>query len=565
MFIKTHHEKPEVANYESLDEVPAHIKEKLKRFITNVGGRTFVIHGLPPEVTGGVLARYSRARTDLQTTLVNEFLDENGDPIQAKGTAILDRVLVSFGDDSVGELEGTHIGVEGISQLGTKWIEDRRIGGSPIEQSTRYVKYDQKDKQGRWRYLRPKEVVEAGLGAKFESVNDLAFEVYAEGIRRLSDHFRRIFPESKHTIPVIRDGQTVSVTKDKLQGEDEKRYFRNSYGFAIRCAALDMGRCVLPTSTLTQLGVYGNGRFMSGLLSFLKSQPFREAQERASELEVELAKVIPTFIKRNAANLFWGERDAHMYRAAQVLTANIVPEARFVTLVREAPLQDQVVASMLFPYTNISLQQLQEVVKELSPERKKEIIDQYVGKRKSRRDRTGRALEAGYPFAFDLVGGLAEYRDLERHRMLTQQRQDFTTQFGFIMPPEMVEVGLEQRVHEVVAMMEDLNSDIRHAGLTEVAQYATLFNNRIRFMLGMNARELQHLTELRTQPAGHPSYRAMTMEMARQSLQREPWLDNILGFVDYSDKDNKITRAKEQSRIAGKNLAKGIDDSSDLQ
>ena len=317
-----------MANYESLDEVPAHIKKKLERFITNVGGRTFVIHGLPPEVTGGVLARYSRARTDLQTTLVNEFLDEHGDPVQAKGTAILDRVLVSFGDDSVGELEGTHIGVEGISQLATKWIEDRRIGGSPIEQSTRYVKYDQKDKQGRWRYLRPKEVVEAGLRTKFESASDLAFEVYAEGIRLLSDHFRRVFPESQHTIPVMRGGETVSLTKDKLQGEDEERSFRNSYGFAIRCAALDMGRCVLPASTLTQLGVYGNGRFMSGLLSFLKSQKFAEAQERANELEIELAKVIPTFIKRNAANPFWQERDEHMYRVAQDVAIDMTPEAK---------------------------------------------------------------------------------------------------------------------------------------------------------------------------------------------------------------------------------------------
>lgn len=555
-----------MANYESLDEVPAHIKGKLGKFITNVGGRTFVIHGLPPEVTGGVLARYSRAKTDLQTTLVNEFLDEHGDPVQAKGTAILDRVLVSFGDDSVGELEGTHIGVEGISQLGTKWIEDRRIGGSPIEQSTRYVKYDQKDKQGRWRYLRPKEVVEAGFGAKFESVNDLAFEVYADGIRLLSDHFRRVFPESQHTIPVIRGGETISLTKDKLQGEDEERSFRNSYGFAIRCAALDMGRCVLPASTLTQLGVYGNGRFMSGLLSFLKSQKFAEAQERANELEIELAKVIPTFIKRNAGNPFWQERDDNMRAIAKALFGNITPEGDLVTLVsNQSTLQDQVVASMLFPYTNISLQQVEDIVRGLPSERKKGIMDQYTGNRKSRRDRTGRGLEAGYPFVFDLVGGLAEYRDLERHRMLTQQRQQFTTQFGFIMPPEMREIGLEQRVEEVVAAMEDLNSDLRHAGLKEVAQYATLFNHRMRFMLGMNARELQHLTELRTQPAGHPSYRAMTMEMARQALQREPWLDNILGHVDYSDVGNKITRAREQSKIAGKNLARGIDDSSDLR
>src|SRR3989338_9942733 len=168
--------------YQSLDDIPEKIKRNLERYVTNVGGRTFAIHGLPPELTGGVLARYSRAPTGLQLTLVNEFLDENGEPSQQKGTELMDRVLNAFGDDSVGELEGTHVGIEDISQLGTKLVEDRRIGGSPIEQSTRYVKYDKKDRDGKWRYLRPKEVAEAGLLSRFEQVNDRAFEVYSDGV-----------------------------------------------------------------------------------------------------------------------------------------------------------------------------------------------------------------------------------------------------------------------------------------------------------------------------------------------------------------------------------------------
>ena len=88
--------------YKSLDEVPAHIIEKLAHFVTNVGGDTFVIIGLPPESTGGVLARYSRAPTGLQLTLINEFLDDNGDPSKEKGSDMMNRVLNEFGDDSVG-------------------------------------------------------------------------------------------------------------------------------------------------------------------------------------------------------------------------------------------------------------------------------------------------------------------------------------------------------------------------------------------------------------------------------------------------------------------------------
>ncbi len=112
--------------------------------------------------------------------------------------------------------------------------------------------------------------------------------------------------------------------------------------------------------------------------------------------------------------------------------------------------------------------------------------------------------------------------------------------------------------------MSDLNSDIKHHGEIHAAQYATLFNNRIRFMMGMNLREFQHLSELRTQQAGHFSYRSMVMEMADKVKERFYWAKKAFEFVDYSDPGNKISRAKEQSKIAGKNLASGIDGSLDL-
>jgi len=79
--------------YNSIDEVPKHIKDELAKYITNVGGDTFVLHGLPPEMTGGLMARYSRAKTGLQLTLVNEFFDEDGRPNSVKGSELMDRVL----------------------------------------------------------------------------------------------------------------------------------------------------------------------------------------------------------------------------------------------------------------------------------------------------------------------------------------------------------------------------------------------------------------------------------------------------------------------------------------
>ena len=418
--------------------------------------------------------------------------------------------------------------------------------------------YDKKDKNGNWRYLRPFDIMKSELGERFEQVNDSAFEVYSEGVKRLIEYFQGEFPREKFRVDVKRMVLHPKVLEKDLETDDERKAFRIAYNFTVRCAALDVGRCVLPSSTLTHLGLFGNGRFYTNLISHLKTSSLYESLERGGKLEEELSKVIPTFIKRNRKRTYLQEIYFEMREHSMNLFLDITPEDDKVTLVPEAECIDQVVASALFPFAKVSLSQILDVVRELSNDKKLEILETYRGNRKTRFDRTGRGLEADYPITFDLVGGFAEYRDLERHRMLTQQRQLLTTDLGFIMPPEMGVVRLEKEVETLVDRMGDLNSDLKRAGFREASQYATLFNNRMRFMMGMNLREFQHLTELRTQPAGHFSYRSMVMEMTDKLVGRDPWAKTFLEFVDYSDPDNRISRAKEQSRIAGKNLAKGI-------
>ncbi len=548
--------------YKSIDEVPDEIKEKLKKYFTNIGRDNFVIHNLPSELTGGALARYSRALTGMQLTLINEFLDEDGEPCQEKGTELMDRILNAFGDESIGELEGVHLGIENASMILIKTIEDRRIGGSPIEQSTRYVKYDQKDKNNKYKYLRPKEIIEAGLLYEYEKVNDKAFEIYSELIVKLQDYFKEQFSENEFEIEIDRDGEKKKVKKHELVNENEERAFKNAYGFTIRCAALDVGRCVLPSSTLSQLGIFGNGRFFTNLINALKASELKEEKERGYAIEKELNKVIPTFIKRNFETDRFRNRNKKMREIVRSLFSEIVPKDDKVMLVSRAGYFDEIITGILYSYANISYEQILQEVKELSYEKKLDILKEYVGERESRRDRTPRGLENGYAITFDLLGCFAEYRDLQRHRMVTQQRQLLSTELGFVMPPEVIEVGFENRVLEVVKEIEELNKLVKErvGGIGDVAaQYVTLFNHRIRFVMGMNLREFQHLSELRTQPAGHPSYRAMTMEMAKQLNQREPWTKLTHGFIDYSDPGNKICRAREQARIAGKNLAKGVD------
>ncbi len=557
-----------MAKYNSLDEVPADLISKLSTYFSTPTGDTFVIKNLPPELTGGLLARYSRAPYSLRLTLLNEFLDESGNPSAQKGSELMDRVLNAFGDDSVGELEGAHVGFERVSQLLTKVIEDKRIGGSPIEQSTRYVRYDQRDKQGNWPYLRPQGIREAGFLPQFESLCDSAFDIYSRAVPLISEIFKRQLPESEFEIEVERDSRKTKVKKSDLKSDIEAKAFKTAYAFTIRCAALDVSRCVLPASTLTQLGLYGNGRYFANLITALKSSNLYEAQSKGNDLEEQLKTHIPTFIKRAKADPRKEERDNDMYLlASNLINSSKIPEAENakVTLLLPRDIETAFLCDTLFPYTNLSVNQINHIVTRLHPEEKTKIIETYVGVRDSRRNRTGRAAETGYPFTFEIVGGFAEYRDLERHRMMTQQRQLLTTKLGFEIPFEIAEVGLTSEVEDLIGKSNEIYTTLNIAELRGEAQYATLFNHQIRFMMGMNLRELQHLTELRSQPAGHFSYRAVAQEMARQAITSNPWIAPMLNHINYSDPGNKIARAKEQGRIAGKNLKTGVDGAQDLE
>jgi hypothetical protein len=203
------------------------------------------------------------------------------------------------------------------------------------------------------------------------------------------------------------------------------------------------------------------------------------------------------------------------------------------------------------------------VVRSLSPEKRREIFSAYVGERKSKRDRPGRALEYGYPIQFDLIAGFAEYRDLQRHRMLTQQRQEISPLLGYTIPDEVREIGGEAAARECFERSACLYHDLVRAGLEREAQYAALFNHFIRWNVGMNARELGHLAELRTQRAGHPKYRRLARKMAGLYLRGHPEMQPVLRFVDNNDYDDGIARAEQEARTARKSLVTGVFDDMD--
>src|SRR3981189_2540191 len=147
----------------------------LRRYCTNLPLPVFALVNLPEVVKGALFARYSRSPKSLRRLFLDEFvgdLDVTGDAsIDAtvglrRAEELYERVFVAYGDDSVAQLGGVHLACEQASNLLTKVLEWGRLM-SYMEKSTRYVAYDSRLPNGRFRYYRDPDILESPLGARY--------------------------------------------------------------------------------------------------------------------------------------------------------------------------------------------------------------------------------------------------------------------------------------------------------------------------------------------------------------------------------------------------------------
>ena len=528
-------------------EFSAEEENRLRPFFTNLDRSTFGLK-LPQEVAGALFSRYSRSTKSLRRTFLDEFL---GDPelglkdllggntaasddsaALKKARAFYDRVLVGYGDDSVAQLGGAHLACENISNVTAKLLEDARIGIAPLEKSTRYVRFDQKDAAGNYLFYREPKIMASRHRDDYLAVMNLLFETYSKQMEPMLECVARSLPIEQVEVRDPATGKALTYA-DAKEDERLRRWAETAYRATVRAHACDVLRSYLPAATLTNVGMFGVGQAFEYLISKFLSHPLTEAQELAAAMNGELSQLIPSFIKRAQRNEYLSATAA-IARAA----AKAAPEAPAAESGEPVVLADydrnaeeKVVAAILYPHGRHPLQQLRQIVARMSAEDRRKILQEFFDKRRHRRDKLGRAFENVY-YTFDILGNLGLYRDLHRHRILTQERQDFTTVHGYDTPPEIAEAGFKPEFDECMKRAADLYDRV-YADLPNEAQYVVPFAFKIRWYMKLNLREALHMCELRTMPQGHPDYRFICQEMWRKIQEVHPTLAEAGKFIDW--------------------------------
>ncbi len=494
--------------------------EFLKQAVTDTDGDVYAFTNfLPPATVAAAMARLSRRGDDMRITLLEEFAGKAG-----KDTNLLRRIITAYGDDSVQQLAGVHLVVENASNLLTKKLEWGRLAAY-LEQSTRYIFFDKKDKRGKYRYYVPAEL-DTKTEQNYTQAMNKIFSIYSNLVHKLTDY-------------------VVSISNVPLSERDAA--FRS----ATKAQACDAIRPLLPVATTATVGIYASGQALESLIMHLLSDELAEARRTGQAILQQARKVIPMFLERADKPERGGAMIAYRAntaRAMQQLANNILDSnlsdngSKSITLTDVWPRNElDLVADMLYEHSNMPLQSIRATVNEWSYEQKEEVIRTYVGERLNRRQRPGRALEKVH-YSWDLVCDYGIFRDLQRHRMVDDMEwQKLSPRYGYDIPKLVEDAGLSEQFESCFDISLKLYSDLQASGYINESQYATLLGHRMRWKVTYNAREAFHLHELRTGPQGHPGYRKLVQEMHDVISNIHPLLSNAMTFVN-QDEDPKLTR-----------------------
>jgi thymidylate synthase ThyX len=514
-------------------------RRALEPYFTNLDRPVFALRNLPEVVKAALFARYSRSSKSLRRLFLEEFLAEGrevgaetvaGAPHAGREAAVgvtrserlFARVLAEYGDDSVAQLGGAHVAVEGASNLLTKALEWGRLMAY-LEQSTRYIPYTRLA-DGRWRYHVPAELADSPLRQRYVVALDRSFAVYARWLEPAVAYFQQRLPTASGTDPAVRA--------------------------TARAQALDALRGLLPAATTSNVGIFGSGQAYELLLLRLRAHPLAEARVCAEAMRAELDQVIPAFLTRVDRADRGGQWSAYL-AATQAATARVAtallgaerPQGREeVTLTDCDPDGEvKVVAAALYGVSLLPDDQLLARARAMSVAERTAVLQAYVGERHNRRHKPGRAFERT-AYRFDVLADYGAFRDLQRHRLLSLEWQRLSPDFGYTTPPAVAAIGADGEWQDVMRSGAELHYAIAGEGHTEVAPYVLPMAYRVRFYMQLNAREAMHLIELRSSPQGHPAYRRIAQRMHALIAARHPALAAAMRFVDHS--------AAEQGRLS---------------
>lgn len=423
-----------------------------------------------------------------------------------------ERWVLNYGHASVAEHAIIHMAVENVSRLACDTLEDNRLA-SYTEKSSRYQVF------ARGYYHVPAELdSDPTLRARYVETCDALFAHYETLVDGLQAHLRTV--------------------REQRPAERE-----SAYALRLRREATDTARFVLPTATLTNVGVTMNARVLEHAITKLLSADLAEERALGEQLKKHGRDVTPTLIKYAEENAYLattrkrqreaahahgsttpGSREAasrHVQSTGPSRSGDAAESQGAALMHTDPDAERKVAAAFLYRFAGQPYAEVWRRAQAMSPAELEQTLDAALSGL-GPHDVPVRELESAY-LTFEFVFDYGAYREFKRHRMQTYIPQPATTALGYVTPPLVRDAGLDA---PFVRAMEASDAGVRalagsgHADGAVLAQYLVTHAHKRRVIATMNVRECYHLFKVRTQASAHFSLvQVMTqaVDLARQA------------------------------------------------
>jgi thymidylate synthase ThyX len=507
----------------------------------------FAVHGADPEVLAYAMAKYSRSALSMKESL-REISSQRAEQF-------LNTFYFQYGHRSIADLAHVAFAIERLSLLAAIiLVDEQRWDGQ--ERSTRYQNFK---KSG---FYVPDL---ASKTAQNRAKNDQK-ALFLTQIERLFRAYHTVF-----------EGVFISL-RDKTAKPEEMK--QDAFERTLKARAFDVARYLLPLAANTSLGQIVNARTLETQVSRLLTDDHEEVRqlgeklraaasgaawnvhgEALAQLHTEIArldpalgaaaeplltrevKVSPTLVKYAAENDYQKKTRSALQQAAEEWMSRMpIDDAPVVDLVeRSESLEVEIAATLLYSASHYSFRQVRDRVVELSPAQVAEIIE-FGMQHRGRHDELLREFSAGQSLRFDILMDIGGFRDMHRHRKCTQIIQGFTALHGYEDPEGLAEAGLNAEYRQAM--------DSAHAAFRELstqsgeanARYVLPLGTRCRSLFKMDFAEALYISELRSAPQGHFSYRRVAWEMYEAVQKQHPGLAKYFRVTDVREPVDLLKR-----------------------
>lgn len=443
-----------------------------------------------PEVIAVAFAKTSRSPEPFD--VIAESLSEE------TASQFHEKWVVGYGHASVAEHAVLHIALENISRLAAEAIEGVRLA-SFTEKSTRFQILDRES------FYVPPEIAASPFRDAYRAVVEQLFETYHAALE-----------------PV---GRVVEAWFPRRPEESEK-----AYRTRLRIRAMDVCRYLLPTATLTNIGMTVNARALEHGLRKWLSHPLEEVREIARAVKAVALQEVPTLLKYAEPNAYLQNSTARLQEWARALPEGPAPLDGVRLVSWDSDAEVRLIAACMYRFRAVSFEDALAWVRGIRLEDRRRILEDALGGR-SPFDVPVRELEH-IVYTFDCLMDEGAYYDLKRHRMMTQTPQVLTTAYGYAIPRAMEEAGMGARYRAAVEAAMALWEAMRPA-VGEAAAYVLPNAVYRRVLMTMNLREAYHLCRLRGGPNGHFAYRYIAMRIYEAIRAVHPTLAAYMGCEGY--------------------------------